>query len=77
MRAVKSEYLRDVIVQVFDVVTDTTHAKLTEVAEVFANLRGVQVKLLRQRLRRDSLDPGRVKRIEAAKINAQPAGCQF
>jgi hypothetical protein len=75
MRAVETEYLRDVIAQVFDVVTDTTNAKLTKVTKIFPDLRGVQIKLLRQRLRRDRLDSRSMKRVEATKVNTQAAGC--
>jgi len=77
MRSIETEDLRNVRAQILDVIADAAHAKLAEVTEVFANLRGVQMKLLGERLRRDGLDPGRVQRIEAAKINTEAAGCQF
>ena len=44
--------------QVLDVVADAAHAELAEIGEVLANLRGVQMKLLGQRLRRDGADAG-------------------
>ena len=56
MRAVETEYLRDVIAQIFNVVANAAHAKLAKVTKIFPNLRGVQIKLLGQRLRRDGLD---------------------
>jgi hypothetical protein len=75
MRAVETEYLRDVIAQIFDVISNTTHAKLAKVTKIFPDLGGVQIKLLGQRLRRDGFDSRGVKRIEATKVNTQPAGC--
>ena len=50
MRAIETQNLRDVIAQVGDVVTNAAHAKFAEVTQVFANLRGVQVELLGERL---------------------------
>ena len=41
MRSVETEYLRDVIAQIFDVVANSTHSKLAEVTQVFADLRRV------------------------------------
>ena len=73
MRLVETENLRDVFAQVVDVVTDAAHAKLAKVAQVFPDLRGVQIELFGQRLRRDRLDSGGVKRIQATKVNTQAA----
>ena len=47
--------------QILDVVADAAHAELAEVREVLANLRGVEMELLGQRLRRDRLDAGGVE----------------
>ena len=60
--------------QILDVVADAPHAELAEIREVLANLRSIQMKLLRERLRRDGLDPGRVELVEAAQVHRQPVG---
>ena len=48
--AVEAENLPQVAAQVLDVVADAADAEFTEVGEVLSDLRGVQVKLLRQGL---------------------------
>src|SRR4030095_13648859 len=75
MRIVETEYLRDVIAQVCDIIANAAHAKLAKVTKIFPGVRGVEIKLLGQRLRRNSFDPGSVKRIEAPQVNTQAAGC--
>ena len=56
--AVEAEDLAQVQLQILDVVADAAHAELAEVGQVLADLGGVQVELLGQRLRRDGLDAG-------------------
>ena len=56
---VEAQDLAQVPAQLLDVVADAAHAELAEVREVLANLRGVQMELLGERLRRDRLDAGR------------------
>ena len=51
--AIEAEDLAQVALQIADVVADAADAELAEVGEILANLRGVQVELLGQRLRRD------------------------
>jgi hypothetical protein len=75
MRIVETEYLRDVLAQIIDVVTDATHAKFAEVSEIFSDLSRVKIELFGQRLRRDGFDSGSMKRIEATKVDTQAAGC--
>ena len=58
MGLIQAQNLGDVFAQIFDVVTDTANAKLAKVAQILPNLRGVEIKLLGQRLRRNALDPG-------------------
>ena len=48
--AVEAEDLPEMPLEIADVVADAANAEFTEVGEVLANLRGVQTKLLRQRL---------------------------
>ena len=63
--------------QVLDVVADAADAELAEVREVLADLRGVEVELLGERLRRDGLDPGGLQLIEAAEVDRQAIGGQL
>ena len=72
--AIEAEDLPQVALQVADVVADAAHAELAEVREVLANLRGVQVKLLGERLRRDRPDAGIFERVQAAQVDRQPVG---
>ena len=60
--------------QVLDVVADAADAELAEVGEVLADLRGVQVELLGERLRRDRPDAGGLERVEAAQVDRQAVG---
>ena len=60
--------------QIADVVTDATHAELAEVREILANLRGIEVKLLGQRLRGDRLNTSRLEFIQAAEIHRKAIG---
>src|ERR1051325_3902944 len=48
---IEAENLTEVTTEFFDVVADTADAELTEICEVFANLRSVEVKLLGKPLR--------------------------
>ncbi len=48
--AVEAKNLAQVAAQILDVIADAADAKLTEVGEVLANLRRIQVELLGQRL---------------------------
>ena len=72
--AVEAEDLPQVPLQVLDVVADAAHAELAEVGEVLADLRGVEVELLGQRLRRDRLDAGGFELVQAAEVDRQPVG---
>ena len=72
--AIETEDLPQVPLQIADVVADAAHAELAEVGEILADLRGVQVKLLGQRLRRDRADAGVFERVQAAQVDRQPVG---
>jgi hypothetical protein len=74
---VKAQDLTQVTTEVLDVITDSANAEFAEIREVFANLRCVQVKLLRQRLRRDRLRAGGVELVQAPQINGQAVRRQF
>ena len=63
--------------QILDVIADAADAELAEVGEVLANLRGVQVELLGQRLRRDGPHAGGVERVQAAQVDREPVGGQL
>ena len=60
--------------QIADVVADAADAELAEVGEVLADLRGVQMELLGQRLRRDRPHAGIVERVQAAQVHRQAVG---
>ena len=63
--------------QILDVVADATDAELAEVREVLANLRGIQMELLRQRLGGDGLHARNVELVQAAQIDGQAVGGQL
>src|SRR5262249_13020546 len=71
------EDLPQVPLQVADVVADAAHAELAEIGEVLADLRRVQVELLRQRLRGNGLDARVLELVEAAKVHRQPVRREF
>ena len=60
--------------RILDVVADAADAELAEVGEVLADLRGVEVELLGQRLRRDGLHAGALELVEAAQVDRQAVG---
>ena len=60
--------------EIADVVADAADAELAEVGEVLADLRGVQVELLGERLRRDGADARIFERVQAAQVDRQPVG---
>ena len=72
--AIEAEDLAQVALQIADVVADAADAELAEVREVLANLRGVQVELLGERLRRDGADAGVLERVQAAQVDGKPIG---
>jgi hypothetical protein len=63
--------------ELLDVIADAPDAQLAEIREVLANLRGVEVKLLRQCLRRNRADARRVERAQASQIDRQTIGRQL
>ena len=72
--AIEAEDLPQVALQIADVVADAADAELAEVGEVLANLRGVQMELLGERLRRDGADAGVLERVEAAQVDREAVG---
>ena len=74
MRGVETEYLRDVIAQVVDVVADAAHAKLTEVPKIFPDLSGIEVELVGQRLRRNGLYPEAVREAHSGNAGKHSSG---
>ena len=56
--AIEAENLPEVAPQLLDVVAHAADAELAEVREVLADLRGVEMELLGERLRGDRLDAG-------------------
>ena len=74
---IESQDLPQVPPQFLHVVAHAADAELPEVRQVLANLRGVQVELLGQRLRRDRLDSGGVECVQAAQVDREPVGRQL
>ena len=72
--AVEAEDLPQMPLQIADVVADAADAELAEIREVLADLRGVQMELLGERLRRDRPHAGAVERVQAAQIDRQTVG---
>src|SRR5207247_931104 len=66
--AIEAEDLPQVPLEIADVIADAADAELAEVREVLADLGGVQVELLGERLGRDRLDAGVLERVEAAQV---------
>jgi len=75
--AVEAEDLTQVAAQLFHVIADAADTELTEVCEVLANLRGVEMELLGQALRGNRLHAGGVELVERAKVDREPVGRQF
>ena len=72
--AIEAENLPQMALQIADVVADAADAELAEVGEVLANLRGVEMELLGERLRRDRADAGFLEHVEAAQVHRKPVG---
>ena len=72
--AIEAENLPQVTAEVADVVADAAHAELAEVREVLADLRGVQVELFGERLRRNGANARLLELIQAAQVDRQPIG---
>jgi hypothetical protein len=60
--------------QVLDVVADPTNAELAEIRQILPDLRGIEMKLLRQRLRRNGLHTRGVELGEAPEVHRQSVG---
>ena len=58
---VEPEDLTQVSPEFLDVIADAANTELAEVREVLTDLRGVEMKLLGQRLRRDRADAGGIE----------------
>ena len=69
--AVEPEDLAQVPAQLLDVVADAADAELAEVGQVLADLRGVEMELLGERLRRDVRTPAASSAFEAAQVDRQ------
>ena len=75
--SVQAENLPQVTAQIFDVVADTSNTELTEVRQVLANLRGVELVAFGQRLRGDRLHAARIQLVEAPEIHRQAVCREF
>src|SRR5262249_32914875 len=72
--AIEAQDLSQMALQIADVVPDAADAELAEVREVLADLRGVEMKLFRERLRGDCADAGVFERVEAAQVDGKAIG---
>ena len=70
MRFVQTKYLRQISAQIFDVIPGTAHAELAKVAQVFSNLRRIEIELFRQVLGRDRFDPGGRQLVQTPQVDA-------
>ena len=75
--AIEAEDHPQVALELLDVVADAAHAELAEVGEVFPDLRGVELKLLGQRLGRDGFDARGVERVQAPQVDGQTTGSEL
>jgi hypothetical protein len=75
--SIETQDLTQMPPQVFHVIADAADTKFAEVRQVLANLGGVEMELLGQRLRRDRLGSGRVELIQAAQVHRQAVCSQF
>ena len=72
--SVKAQNLPEVALEILDVVSDAADAELAKIGQILADLCGVQVELLRQRLRGNGLDAVGFELCQAAQVNRQTIG---
>src|SRR6185437_4169517 len=70
MWLIQAKNFRQMTAQVVDEVSGAPHAKFTEITEVFANLRRIQIELLGEFLRRNGSDAGGREFVQAAQVYA-------
>ena len=70
----EAQNLTQMTLQILDVIADAADAELAEIGQVFPDLRRVEMKLLRERLRGHGLHARRVERVQAAEIDGKPVG---
>src|SRR5262249_16494689 len=75
--AVEGEDLAQMPLEVANVVADAADAELAEVREILSNLRGVQMELFRERLRRDRANARLLERRQTAQVHGKPVGGEF
>jgi len=63
--------------QLLDEIPDAADAELAEVGQILPDLRGIQMELLRERLRGNRAHAGRIQRAQAAQVHRQAMGRQF
>ena len=72
--AIEPKDLTQMPTQFLDVVADAANAELTEVRQILANLRRVELKLLGERFRGDRLHARPIERVQAAEVHGQSPG---
>src|SRR5438552_2101249 len=70
MWSIEAENLCQMLAQIVHEITCAAHTELAEVTEILANLRGVEIELLGEFLRRDGLNSRRCQLVQAAEIDA-------
>ena len=63
--------------QIADVVADAANAELAEIREVLADLRGVQMELLGERVGRNRADTRPIELVQTAQVNGETIGGEF
>ena len=72
--SVKAQNLPEMPLEILDVVADAADAELAEIGQILADLRGIQMELLGQGLRRNRFDAGGFELSQAAQVNRQTIG---
>src|SRR5437867_1684200 len=73
---VETQDLDEMTLQLGDVVAHPAHSELTEVREIFPDLRRVEVELVGQLARGDGLDARLLEKAQAAQVEGQAVRCQ-
>jgi hypothetical protein len=68
---IESQNLTEMALQVADVVADPSNAEFAEIGQVLADLGGIEMELLGERLRGDRANAGAVQHVETAQVDGK------